>query len=360
MHITEYAWFFISRFLYEKIEGFSNAFYKIKVPWCRKRLLDKSDLWAQFKYLLKRLCWERTMQERLNNLNAFMVVAREQNITRAATILGISQASLSQIISKMEHQLGIKLLHRTTRSLALTEAGEQFIALIGPAVEEIQRGLTQIIDSKNKPSGTFRIVADDFVIHSLFWPKIQNYLEEYPNIHIDVISDYGDADLTKVNCDAGISRGDLIAKDMATVQISAPVKMALVGSPEYLEGRVLPEKPKDLVNHECINQRLPKQGGMLYTWKFVVKKREVKVHVNGRLTFSNMHHVLEAAEAGYGLAYLPYSLVEHALTKGSLVEMMADKCVTLPPYYIYYPARLGESIGFTKLLDVLRYSDKDK
>ena len=297
------------------------------------------------------------MQERLNNLHAFMVVAREQNITRAANILGISQASLSQIISKMEHQLGIKLLHRTTRSLALTEAGEQFITLIGPAVEEIQRGLTQIIDTKHKPSGTFRIVADDFVIHSLFWPKIQSYLQDYPNIHIDVISDYGDADFNKNNGDAGISRGDLIAKDMETVQISAPIKMALVGAPMYLHGRETPQKPKDLVSHECINQRLPKQGGMLYTWKFMHKKREVKIHVNGRLTFSNMHHVLAAAEAGYGLAYLPTHLVASAIDQGKLVEMMADQCVTLPPYYIYFPKRLRESIGFTKLLDVLCHTD---
>ena len=295
------------------------------------------------------------MQERLNNLHAFMVVAREQNITRAANILGISQASLSQIISKMEHQLGIKLLHRTTRSLALTEAGEQFITLIGPAVEEIQRGLTQIIDTKNKPSGTFRIIADDFVIHSLFWPKIQGYLQEHPNIHIDVISDYGDADLSKSNVDAGISRGDLIAKDMDTVQISAPVNMVLVGAPMYLQGREMPQKPKDLVHHECINQRLPKQGGMLYTWKFMHKKREVKIHVNGRLTFSNIHHVLAAAEAGYGLAYLPCSLVTPAIAKGSLVAMMADQCVTLPPYYICFPKRLRDSIGFSKLLDVLRH-----
>lgn len=286
-----------------------------------------------------------------------MVVAREQNITRAANILGISQASLSQIISKMEHQLGIKLLHRTTRSLALTEAGEQFITLIGPAVEEIQRGLTQIIDTKHKPSGTFRIVADDFVIHSLFWPKIQSYLQDYPNIHIDVISDYGDADFNKSNGDAGISRGDLIAKDMETVQISAPIKMALVGAPMYLHGRETPQKPKDLVSHECINQRLPKQGGMLYTWKFMHKKREVKIHVNGRLTFSNMHHVLAAAEAGYGLAYLPTHLVASAIEQGKLVEMMADQCVTLPPYYIYFPKRLRESIGFTKLLDVLCHTD---
>lgn len=297
------------------------------------------------------------MQERLNNLHAFMVVAREQNITRAATILGISQASLSQIISKMEHQLGIKLLHRTTRSLALTEAGEQFITLIGPAVEEIQRGLNQIIDTKNKPSGTFRIVADDFVIHSLFWPKIQSYLQEFPNIHIDVVSDYGEADISKNHCDAGISRGDLIAKDLETVQISAPVKMVLVGAPKYLEGRDLPQKPKDLVKHVCINQRLPKQGGMLYTWKFVEKKREVKIHVNGRLTFSNMHHVLDAAIAGYGLAYLPSALVAEAIAAGDLLTMMADKCVTLPPYFIYFPSRLRESIGFVKLLDVLRHSD---
>lgn len=294
------------------------------------------------------------MQERLNNLHAFIVVAQEQNITRAAAKLGISQASLSQIISKMEHQLGLKLLNRTTRSLALTEAGEQFITLIGPALEEIQQGLTQIIDEKNRPSGTIRLVSDDYAIQSIVWPKIKAFLDTYPNIHVEIISDYGVIDLSKGQYDGGIARGDLIAKDMATMPISNSTKMVVVAAPSYFAKHPQPVKPKDLVNHVCINQRLPSQGGMLFTWKFMEKKKEVKIHVNGQLTFSNIYQVLDAALAGYGLAYLPEQLVTEGLAQGKLISVLEEKCITLPPYYIYYPTRLQTSVGFSKLLETLK------
>ncbi|QJQ52230.1 putative LysR family transcriptional regulator [Vitreoscilla sp. C1] len=295
------------------------------------------------------------MQERLNNLHAFMVVAREQNITRAAMALGMSQASLSQVISKMEQQLGLKLLNRTTRSINLTEAGEQFITLIGPALEDIQQGLSQIMDDKHKPSGTIRIVADDFAIQNVLWPKLQPFLQHYPKVHLELISDHGVVDVNKSPYDAAVVRGDLLAKDMETVQVSAPIALRLVASPRYLENNAVLKKPQDLLNHTCINLRSPTQGGVLVTWHFLHKKKEIKLHVNGQLTFSNMHQALDAAIAGYGLAYLPEQLVCTAVEQGHLHVLLPEYSVNLPPYFIYYPTRLQANAGFTKLLDNVAY-----
>lgn len=205
-----------------------------------------------------------------------MVVAREQSITRAAMALGMSQASLSQVISKMEQQLGLKLLNRTTRSINLTEAGEQFITLIGPALEDIQQGLSQIMDDKHKPSGTIRIVADDFAIQNVLWPKLQPFLQHYPKVHLELISDHGVVDVNKSPYDAAVVRGDLLAKDMETVQVSAPIALRLVASPRYLENNAVLKKPQDLLNHTCINLRSPTQGGVLVTWHFLHKKKKSK------------------------------------------------------------------------------------
>lgn len=295
------------------------------------------------------------MQERLNNLHAFMVVAREQNITRAAMALGMSQASLSQIISKMEQQLGLKLLNRTTRSINLTEAGEQFITLIGPALEDIQQGLSQIMDDKHKPSGTIRIVADDFAIQNVLWSKLQPFLQQYPNVHLELISDHGVVDLNKSPYDAAVVRGDLLAKDMETVQVSTPIALRLVASPQYLARNGVLKTPQDLLKHTCINLRSPTQGGVLVAWHFLQKKKEIKIHVNGQLTFSNMHQALDAAIAGYGLAYLPEQLVCAAVEQGNLQVLLPEYSVTLPPYFIYYPTRLQANAGFIKLLENVAY-----
>lgn len=295
------------------------------------------------------------MQERLNNLHAFMVVAREQNITRAAMALGMSQASLSQIITKMEQQLGLKLLNRTTRSIHLTEAGEQFITLIGPALEDIQQGLSQIMDDKHKPSGTISIVADDFAIQNVLWPKLQSFLQLHPQVHLELISDHGVIDLNKSPYDAAVVRGDLLAKDMGTVQVSAPIALRLVASPRYLAANGILKTPQDLLNHTCINLRSPTQGGVLVAWHFLQKKKAIKIHVNGQLTFSNMHQALDAAIAGYGLAYLPEQLVCAAVEQGNLQVLLPEYSVTLPPYFIYYPTRLQANAGFTKLLENVAY-----
>ena len=300
------------------------------------------------------------MQERLNNLHAFMVVAREQNITRAATALGISQASLSQIISKMEQQLGLKLLNRTTRSIHLTEAGEQFITLIGPALEDIQQGLSQIMDDKHKPSGTIRILADDFAIQNVLWPNLQPFLRDHPQVHLELISDHGVIDVNKSPYDAVVVRGDLLAKDMETVQISAPISLCVVGAPSYLRQKSALKTPQDLLNHVCINLRSPTQGGVLMTWHFIQKKKEIKIHVNGQLTFSNMHQALDAAIAGYGLAYLPQHLVSYAVSQGLLEVLLPDYCVTLPPYFMSYPNRLAANAGFAMLLKNVAYQQDSK
>ncbi|AZT83973.1 MAG: LysR family transcriptional regulator [Leeuwenhoekiella sp.] len=295
------------------------------------------------------------MKDNLNELFAFMAVAREQSFTRAAGKLSTSQSSVSQTVKNLEQRLGIRLLSRTTRSVTLTEAGEQLKALVEQPLQDIEAGLSQITELKEKPAGTVRITADEYAINAFIWPRIRDFLHQYPDITVELSVDYGLVDIVAERYDAGVRRGGLVEKDMIALPISPEIPMVVVASPEYLHQQGEPNRPQDLTtDHDCINLRLPTHGGV-FTWTFKDRGRELKIRGEGQLIFNSIHQVMEAAVAGYGIAYVPESMARAHLNDGRLVEVLAKFRMTFPGYYLYYTSRLQSSPAFSLLADALRY-----
>ena len=289
----------------------------------------------------------------LNDLMAFLAVARERSFTRAAAKLGMSQSSLSHIIRDLETRLGIRLLTRTTRSVSPTEAGERLLQTAGPRLEEVETELTALGDLREKPSGTIRITSTDYATDTILWPKLAPLLRSYPDIKVEIITDYGLTDIAAQRYDAGVRPGEQVAKDMVAVRIGPDIRMAVVGAPSYFRKRAKPLKPQDLVHHNCINLRLPTHGGR-YSWEFEKGNREMKVRVEGQLTFNGISQMLNAALAGFGLAYIPEDLVQRHLVKQRLARVLQDWCQPYAGYHLYYPSRRQPSAAFSLLVDALR------
>jgi len=290
----------------------------------------------------------------LNDLNAFMAVARERSFTRAAAKLGVSQSALSQTLRGLEVRLGLRLLTRTTRSVAPTEAGERLLRNIGPRLDEIEEELAALSELREKPSGTIRISATENAATSTLMPVLERLLPEYPDIKVEIVVDYGLTDIAAEQCDAGIRPGETLAKGMIAVPISPAMRMAVVGSPAYFSARPVPRKPQDLTAHNCINLRLPTHGG-LYAWEFEKSKREVRVRVEGQLVLNSATLMLNAALAGLGLLYLPEQQVQPYITDGRLVRVLADWCEPFSGYHLYYPSRRQPTPAFALLVEALRY-----
>lgn len=296
-------------------------------------------------------------RENFNDLLAFIAVARERSFTRAAAQLGVSQSALSHTIRALESRLGLRLLTRTTRSVSPTEAGERILQRVAPRFVEIEAELMAVTELRDKPAGTIRITATDHATNTVLWPKLSKVLHKYPEIKVEIMTDYGLTDIVADRYDIGIRHGDQVAKDMIAVRIAADMKMAIVGSPTYLENKPQPKKPQDLMQHNCINLRLPTLGGF-YAWEPKKGSREVQVRVEGQLSFNGSYHMLDAALAGYGLAYLPSDLVQAHVTAGRLVRVLDDWCPTFPGLHAYYASRSESSRALALVIDSLRYRQK--
>lgn len=290
----------------------------------------------------------------LNDLVAFLTVARERSFTKAAAKLAISQSSLSHLIRDLETRLGIRLLTRTTRSVAPTQAGERLLTTVGPRLDEVELELASLSELRDKPSGALRITSTDYGTDTILWPKLVPFLRKYPEIRIEIITDYGLTDIVTQRYDAGVRPGEQVAKDMIAVRIGPDIRMAVVGAPSYFRERPEPKKPQDLVHHECINLRLPTHGG-LYAWEFEKGNRELRVRVEGQLTFNGIAQMLNAALAGFGLAYVPDDLVQPHLAKLRLKRVLEEWCQPYSGYHLYYPSRRQPSAAFSLLVDALRY-----
>lgn len=290
----------------------------------------------------------------INDLLAFLAVARERSFTRAAAKLGVSQSALSHSLRGLESRLGLRLLNRTTRSVAPTVAGERLLQRIGPRFEEIETELTALSELRDKPAGTIRITATDYVADAILLPKLTKFLLDYPDIKIEISTDLRLVDIVAQRYDAGVREGEQIAKDMIAVRIGPDMRMAVVGAPAYFAERSLPKKPQDLTAHNCINLRLPTLGG-LYAWEFEKGRRKLKVHVEGQLIFNNAAQLLTAALAGYGLAYVLEDAAQPFLTQRQLVRVLEDWCPPFPGYHLYYPSRRQPSPAFAMLVEALRY-----
>jgi DNA-binding transcriptional LysR family regulator len=290
----------------------------------------------------------------LNNIVAFLAVAREQSFTRAAAQLGVSQSALSQTVRGLEARLGLRLLTRTTRSVAPTEAGERLLSAAGPRLDEIDAELAALSELREKPSGTIRITAHDHALRTILWPALERLLPDYPDIKVEIVIDYGLTDIVAERYDAGIRSGEMVAKDMVAVRIGPDMRSAVVGAPSYFAKRARPKAPQDLTAHSCINLRLPTYGG-LYAWEFEKYGRELRVRVEGQLVFNETAPMLDAALAGLGLAYLPEDQVERHISDGRLIRVLADWCPPFPGYHLYYPSRRQPTPAFTLLVNALRY-----
>ena len=293
-------------------------------------------------------------QPSYNDLQAFLAVARERSFTRAAGKLGVSQSALSHTIRTLEERLGVRLLARTTRSVAPTEAGERVLQSLGPRFEEIELEIAALGELKERPSGTIRINAAEHAAKTILWPKLEKFLPQYPDINVEVTVENSMTDIVSERFDAGVRIGEQVAKDMMAVRIGPDLRMAVVGAPSYFRNRDLPKVPQDLTRHSCINLRLPTLGG-IYAWEFEKRGRELKVHVEGQLVFNTIDLRLQAALAGLGLTMMPEDMVQPYIDKGKLVRVLEDWCAPFPGYHLYYPSRRQHTPAFSALLEALRH-----
>jgi DNA-binding transcriptional LysR family regulator len=253
----------------------------------------------------------------LDDLRALVAVARERSFTKAAAKLGVSQSALSQTVRQLETRLGVRLLTRTTRSVSPTQAGERLLRTVGPRFEEIDAELAAVSELRAKPAGAIRITATEYAVDTILSPKLQKLLRQYPDIKVEFFIDNAMTDIVAQRFDAGVRAGEQVAKDMIAVRIGPDLRMAVVGAPSYFRRRPDPKKPQDLVGHDCINLRLSTHGG-LYAWEFEKGSRELKVRVEGQLVLNGTFQMLNAALAGFGLAYVPEDLAQPHLAKGRL------------------------------------------
>jgi DNA-binding transcriptional LysR family regulator len=288
------------------------------------------------------------------DLAAFLAVARERSFTRAAAQLGVSPSALSQSMRALEERLGVRLLTRTTRSVAPTEAGERLVATVGPHLEEIQTGLAALSELRDKPAGTIRITTVDHAAETILWPKLAEFLAEYPDIHIDLIVDNTLQDIVSERFDAGIRMGERVARDMIAVRIGPEIRMAAVATPSYFMKHAKPKTPQDLANHTCINMRFATLGNV-YAWEFEKGSREVNVRVEGQLTVNDIAVIRQAALSSVGIAFIPEDFTQPHLDSGELVRVLADWTPPFPGYYLYYPSRRQQSPAFALLVEALRY-----
>ncbi|PYE93569.1 LysR family transcriptional regulator [Rhizobium sp. PP-F2F-G38] len=294
------------------------------------------------------------LRENVNDLLAFIVVARERSFTRAAAQLGMSQSGLSHAIRGLEERLGLRLLTRTTRSVAPTAEGEQLLETIVPRFEEVEMQLSSLTDHRDRPAGIIRITAEDYAIDAIIWPKIRDALADFPDVKVEFMIDYGLTDIVAERFDAGVRLGEIVSQGMISVPISGDQRMIVIASPSYLEKRGTPRVPQDLTGHNCINLRLPTHGG-LYSWEFEKAGEELRVRVDGQMTFNGIGQICRAAVDGYGLGFVPDGLAIPHIEKGRLVQVLGDWCPPYTGYHLFYPNKRQSSAAFKLVVDALRY-----
>ena len=297
------------------------------------------------------------MKSNLNDLTAFVTVARSGSFTRAAAQLGVSQSALSQTIRGLEERLGLRLLTRTTRRVAPTDAGERLLTTIGPRLDGIEADLAALGDLRDKPAGNIRITASEHAANSILLPRLATLLPGHPDIKVEINTDYKMVDIVEQRFDAGVRLGEHLAKDMVALRIGPDVRMAVVAAPSYLAARRAPLKPQDLTSHDCINVRLPSLGGLL-PWDFKKGARELNVRVQGQLILNSLPQVLQAVLAGMGLAFVLEDVVKQHLADGTLIRVLEDWCGDFPGYHLYYPSRRQPSSAFSLVLDTLRHKGR--
>lgn len=293
-------------------------------------------------------------RDEMADLTAFVVVAEARSFTRAAGKLGLSQSALSQIVRRLEERLGVRLLARTTRSVAPTDAGQRLVDQLSPMLHELDQSIADLSEFRDKPAGTIRITTVEHAAKTVLNPAMAKLLGEYPDISVEITVDYGLADVVTDRFDAGVRLGEHVARDMVAMRISDDIPMCIVGTPGYFKLHTVPQTPKDLAEHRGINLRLP-SSETLYAWPLVQNGEEMRVRVDGPLVFNTIDLIRDATLNGLGIACLPEDQVADALADGQLVKVLADAVPPLPAYHLYYPSRRHHSPAFKLFLDAVRY-----
>lgn len=290
----------------------------------------------------------------INDFIAFRAVARERSFTRAAAQIGVSPSALSHTIRGLEERLALRLLTRTTRSVAPTHAGERLLAAIGPHLDEIEAELAALSELRDKPAGTIRITTGMHAAQTILWPSLAKLLPDYPDIQVELSVNLGFVDIVAERFDAGVRLGETIAQDMVAVRIGPDMRMAAVASPAYFAARRPPRTPNDLAAHNCINLRFPTLGG-LYAWEFEKGGRPLNVRVEGQLIVNDSALALQAALDGLGIAYLAEDYVLPEVEAGRLKRVLEDWTPPFPGYHLYYPSRRQQTPAFALLVEALRF-----
>jgi DNA-binding transcriptional LysR family regulator len=286
----------------------------------------------------------------------FFEVARQRSFTRAAIKLGMSQSSLSHIIRDLEARLGVRLLNRTTRSVSPTEAGERLLKNVAPRLEEVSAEIAAVSDLNGKPAGTVRITAIDHIIDTLLWPRLAPVLPNYPDLNIEIHSDYKLVDIAADRYDIGVRYGDQVEEDMIAVRLTADIPTMIVGSPSYFSWHAQPATLQDLMKHNCITLRLASSGG-IYAWELLHDGRKVEARVSGQAVFTSALPMVQAALSGNGLAFVTEDLVAEHVREGRLVHVMRDWCGEFPGLHAYYPSRRHESRALRTVIDAIRHKE---
>ena len=295
-------------------------------------------------------------REDLNHLLWFIAVAEERSFTKAAAKLGTSQSTLSHTIKQLETRMGLRLLTRTTRSVSPTEAGERLLQSLFPRIQDIEADISRLMELRDKPAGTVRITLSDYALEDLVWPKLREVLVEFPDIRVELNSDNAMRNIVEDRFDAGVRLGESVDKDMIAVRIGADWRMAVVASPSYFSQHTVPVTPQELVGHNCINMRQATAGG-LYAWDFEKDGRELRVRVDGQLTFSSSYPMVDAAIRGFGIGYIPESMVREHVAAGRLVQVLKDWSPFWTGFHLYYPSRRHTSPAFAAIVAALRHKE---
>jgi DNA-binding transcriptional LysR family regulator len=293
-------------------------------------------------------------REDLADLAAFMEVTEAGSFTAAAAKIGMSQSALSQVVRRLEARLGVRLLTRTTRSVAPTEAGERLLETLTPALSSLDASLAVLSEMRDKPAGTIRITSVEHASETVLYPVLRKFLPRYPEVRVEIVSDYGLVDIVSERFDAGVRLGEHVDRDMIAVRIAPDLEMTVVGSPGYFEDHPRPGVPQDLVRHQCLGLRLT-AARKPFVWEFEKDGREPKVQVEGPFACNSIELVLKAALDGFGLGFLPQDTVTEHLATGRLIRVLEDWCPHFPGYHLYYPSRKQPTPAFALLVDALRH-----
>lgn len=294
--------------------------------------------------------WDETM----NDVQAFIAVAREKSFTKAAVILGVSPSALSHTVKNLEERLGVRLLARTTRNVAPTEAGEMLLQSVAPLFEQINSEVKRISELRDKPAGNIRITCSDDAAEGLLRPKLPAFLKKFPDITVEICIDYGFTNIVSERFDAGIRLGESISKDMIAVRIGPDWRQSVVGTPDYFRRNPIPVLPQDLAQHRCINIR-HNPAGSVYAWEFAKAGHKLNVRVNGPMLSNSIIHVMNGAIDGIGLAYVPESMARPYIEKGELLEVLTDWSPVFEGFHLYYPNKRNKSPAFSAFVEAIKY-----